>query len=81
MRPVVRLLLPIILPPAIWACSAQPTGVAARLHGRGALFVAPPGLPPGSQIQQCHAHKHPPRHRLEDPTAQPLELLLLTVYA
>lgn len=54
MRPVRILLLPIVLPIALWACSAEPSGVTVRFQGRGALFAVPPDLPPGPVPKPCH---------------------------
>lgn len=54
MRPARMLFLPIVLPAALWACSAEPHGGASvRFEGRGALLAAPRELPPDPELQPC----------------------------
>jgi hypothetical protein len=57
MRPVRFLLLPVVLPAALWACGHDPDPALERVQGRAMLFAEPasaPALPPaGSGIHPC----------------------------
>ena len=57
MRPVRPLLLPLILPAALWACSADPGPALERVQGRARLFAEPasaPAWPPdGPMLHPC----------------------------
>ena len=49
MRPVRLLLLPLVLPAALWACGADPDPALERVQGRALLFAEPasaPAVPP-----------------------------------
>lgn len=57
MRSSRLLLLATALPALLSACSVEPTGVRARLEGRGALFASPPDLPRFPE-SRCHEPGH-----------------------
>lgn len=77
MRPVRLLLLPIVLPAALWTCSAEPSGVSVRLEVRGALFAVPPNLPPGPKgTGPCHESRRPGGQDAGKPGPHALKLVL-----
>ena len=45
MRPVRLLLLPVVLPAALWACGPDPGPALERVQGRGMLFAEPASAP------------------------------------
>jgi len=57
MRPVRLLLLPVVLPTALWACGSDPGPALERVRGRGMLFAesasAPPLPPDWRMIHRC----------------------------
>jgi hypothetical protein len=57
MHPVRLLLLPVVLPAALWACGSDPDPALERIQGRGMLFAgtasAPPRAPDGPRILPC----------------------------
>ena len=57
MRPVRLLLLPVVLPAALWSCGHDPDPALERVQGRAMLFAKPasaPALPPaGFRIHPC----------------------------
>lgn len=57
MRPVRFLLLPVVLPAALWSCGHDPDPALERVQGRAMLFAEPasaPALPPvGPGIHPC----------------------------
>lgn len=53
MRPVRLLLLPLVLPTALWACGSDPGPALERIQGRAMLFAelaSAPARPPDSPM-------------------------------